>query len=214
MPFRLFATAAMVAIGATLGLMVARALTIPLMPIDTAETDALLLHHLGLGLFGALALLPLLMRAGGGGLRRGLLWGGAIFLIFSLFPWLAQPETRPGRVPAGLGLWLFSVAASAAGLWLLAGKDGRRDWQRQLAGGILLVLPLLLGFVLGERPERLLTPGFGEALLQVPELAVWRDLGLNLLFWLLLGVFSGLAMRRAMPSVDGKSGAVEAPPEG
>lgn len=209
MPFRLFATAAMVAIGATLGLMVARALTIPLLPIDTAETDALLLHHLGLGIAGTLALLPLLMRAGGGAMR-GLLWGGGIFLVFSLFPWLAQPDTRPGRVPAGLGLWLFSVAASSAGMWLLI----RRDWQHRLAGAILLALPLLVGFVLGERPERLLTPGFGEALLQVPDLAVWRDLGLNLLFWLLLGVFSGLATRRRLPAVGGKSGAVEAPPEG
>lgn len=191
MPFRLFAAAAMAALAATLGMMVVHAVITPLNQTSVPENDFLLLHHLALGLAGGLLVLPLLLNLGGG-YRTGFLLGAGIFAVFCLFPWLAQPESRPGRVPGDLALWLFSVTTGLAALWLL----WRRDWRRRLAGLLLLALPLLLGFALAVRPDALTTPGFGEA--GDPDIAVWRDLGLNLLFWLLLGGGSALAAARVL----------------
>ncbi|MCW0233691.1 MAG: CbtA family protein [Ferrovibrio sp.] len=207
MPFRLLAAAFMAALLATLGLMFLRVATTPAGQLDIAEGDFLLLRHLALGLCGGLTLQVVFLHKPPG-IYRGLAWGGAGFLALTLMPWLALPGSMPGRVsPEQPLLWLSVMAASAGGLWLLwwPGDSGKPSPVRRLGGLALLLLAGVSG------------GGFEDGLPRAepmadddPELGVWRGLGLNLLFWLLLGLFSVLAARRVVqrpgPDPDPKTG--------
>lgn len=213
MPFRLFAAAFMAALLATLGLMFLRVATTPVGQLDVAEGDFLLLRHFALGLCGGLALQVVFLHKPPG-IYRGLAWGGAGFLALTLMPWLALPDSLPGRVsPEHPLLWLSVAAASAGGLWLLwwpGNTAGQPLLKRRLGGLVLLGLPLLAGAVGGG--------GGLEAGLSAsepvegidPDFAVWRGLALNLLFWLLLGLFSVLSARRVVqrpgPDPDPEAG--------
>lgn len=222
MAIRVLAAAFMAALGATLGLMIARVAVMPAVMEQVAENDFLLLHHVGLGAAGSLVLqLVLLSRpdlTGAALLRTGLLWGLAGFLVMVLAPWLAQPDTVPGKIPSENGdklfLWVFAVGVTAVGLQALR-RPGVNPLTGRFAGLVLLALPLLIGS-LGwtGTPDRLDTPGYGLLADTDPDFGVWRLLGLNLLFWLLLGVFSALTARRAMPARREKTGPAETPPEG
>ena len=200
MPLRLLAAAFAAALLATMGLMFARVATTPSGLLDTGAGDLLLLRHLALGLAGSFALQVFLLYRPNTGIYRALAWGAAGFLALTLMPWLVLPETLPGQVTAREPLrWLIVVGCTAGGLWLLwsPGVAGKSQRNRRLAGFGLLLLPLLAGaFGGGEyAPPEAGLPETGEAE-DGPDLAVWRALSLNLLFWLLLGVFSVLTARR------------------
>jgi hypothetical protein len=201
MPLRLLAAAFAAALLATMGLMFARVATTPVGLLDTREGDFLLLHHLALGLFGSFALQVFLLYRPLTGIYRVLAWGAAGFLALTLMPWLVLPDTLPGQVTARYPLrWLIVVGCTAGGLWLLwspgMGEKPRRS--RRLAGMGLILLPLLAGAAgvggedTGLPPAASLDPESGLE----PEFAIWQGLGLNLLFWLLLGLFSVLTARR------------------
>lgn len=207
MPFRLLAAAFAAALLATMGLMFARVASTPAGLLDTGEGDVMLLHHLALGLCGGFALQVFLLYRPLTGVYRALAWGAAGFLAFTLMPWLVLPDTVPGQVtprhPLG---WLIVVACTAGGLWLLwsPGMREKSRRNRRIAGLGLILLPLLAGAVGGGHP------GVPEAgALEAagadpgPAFAVWRGLGLNLLFWLLLGVFSLLTARRIVQQPQG-----------
>jgi hypothetical protein len=210
MPFRLLAAAFAAALLATLGLMFARVATTPLGLLDTREGDFLLLHHLALGLVGGFALQVFLLYRPLTGLYRALAWGMAGFLALTLMPWLVLPETVPGQVTARHPLrWLIVAACTAGGFWLLwspgMGEKSRRN--RRLAGLGLILLPLLAGAAGGGNPG-LPDPGvLGDTDAEAgPEFAILRGLGLNLLFWLLLGLFSVLTARRIVQRPQGGTG--------
>ncbi|QDO97233.1 hypothetical protein FNB15_08105 [Ferrovibrio terrae] len=212
MPFRLLVAAFAAALLATLGLMFARVATTPAGLLDPREGDFLLLHHLALGLFGGFALQVFLLYRPLTGLYRALAWGMAGFLALTLMPWLVLPETVPGQMTARHPLrWLIVVACTAGGFWLLwspgMGEKSRRN--RRLAGLGLILLPLLAGAAGGDNPG-LPDPGAGvlgdAAADAAPEFAVLRGLGLNLLFWLLLGLFSVLTARRIVQRPQGGMG--------
>jgi predicted cobalt transporter CbtA len=207
MPFRIFAAAFAAALLSTLALMVVRATVLPSNGLSVAENDLLLLHHIGLGVAGSLVLQLLFLRDPPRVLQ-GLVWGAAGFLVFIMAPWLAQPDIRPGRVPNDPGaqlLWLFALAATAAGLWLLRQPGGAPTLGR-LGALVLLALPVLAGGMVAGGGERLTTPGFGELIQEDgsghPDFAVWLGLGLNLLFWLLLGLFSVVSARRVVQRTE------------
>jgi predicted cobalt transporter CbtA len=203
MPLRLLAAAFAAALLATMGLMFARVASTPGGLLDTREGDFLLLHHLALGVAGGFALQVFLLYRPLTGLYRALAWGAAGFVALTLMPWLVLPETVPGQVSAQFPLrWLIVAACTAGGLWLLwspgMGEKPRR--HRRLAGLGLLLLPLLAGTLDGGDPGLAGTGAAsaadGDDADPEQDFAVWRGLGLNLLFWLLLGLFSVLTARR------------------
>ncbi|PJI37647.1 hypothetical protein [Ferrovibrio sp.] len=211
MPLRLLAAAFAAALLATMGLMFARVASAPTSLLDTRAGDFLLLHHLALGLFGGFVLQIFLLYRPNTGFNRALAWGAAGFLALTLMPWLVLPETVPGQVTAGHPLrWLIVAGCTAGGLWLLwspgVAEKARRN--RRIAGLGLILLPLLAGAVGGGNPGppeagALEAAGADPAGALGPELAVWRGLGLNLLFWLLLGLFSLLTARRIVQRPQG-----------
>lgn len=213
MPLRLLAAAFAAALLATMGLMFARVASTPAGLLDTRVGDTLLLHHLALGLAGGFALQVFLLYRPFTGIYRALAWGAAGFLAFTLMPWLVLPGTVPGEVTAAHPLrWLIVTACTAGGLWLLwspgLGEKARRN--RRLAGFGLLLLPLLAGAFGGGDPA-LSEAGAAEnpADEAATMFVVWQGLGLNLLFWLLLGLFSVLTARRIVQRPQGGSGDAE-----
>ncbi|MEK9970312.1 MAG: CbtA family protein [Ferrovibrio sp.] len=211
MPLRLLVAAFAAALLATLGLMFARVATMPAVTLDTGAGDLLLLRHLGLGLCGGIALQVFLFYRPNAGIDRGLAWGVAGFLVLTLMPWLVLPETVPGEVTREYPLrWLIVTGCTAGGLWLLwspgNGEKARRN--RRLAGIGLLILPLLAGLLGGDGhgpPDAGALDSAGEGPDGEPGAAfeVWRGLALNLLFWLLMGVFSILTARRIVQRPQG-----------
>lgn len=122
--------------------------------------------------------------------HRGLAWGLAGFAAFFLAPGVGLPPTLPGTQEAALPdrqlWWWLTVLLTGAGLALAV--FGRR-WFLLLAGGVLVLLPHLVG-----------APQPGEHASLAP--AEWTQrfvataaLG-NLLFWLVLGALTGFFQER------------------
>ncbi len=209
MPFRLLAAAFAAALLATMGLMFARVATTPTGLLDTSAGDILLLRHLALGFAGGLALQIFLFYRPSTGVYRAMAWGVAGFLALTLVPWLVLPDTVPGQVTGRHPLrWLIVAGCTAGGLWLLwsPGLEEKSRRNRRIAGLGLILLPLLAGTLGGGAPVP--EPGLSEGgeLPAGPDFAVWQGLSLNLLFWLLLGLFSVLTARRIVQQPQGGNG--------
>ena len=122
---------------------------------------------------------------------EGLLWGLGGFAAFALAPAFGLPPELPGAVVADLVSrqiwWIGTVAATLAGLGLLV--FARATWI--IPGAIaVLVAPHVIG-----APHPL--SGVGAA---PPELAASfaaRSLGVNAVFWALLGLATGALYGRA-----------------
>lgn len=220
MPLRLIAAASMAAVLATLSVMIVRAVVDPPIMPDIAARETFLLQHVGIGLAGGLALQLAYRLHGLPSYPRSLLWGAGGFAAAVLAPLWCQPAQPPGVIPTEDGgallFWIFTVAVTGAGLWLLLAVADR--WR--LIGLALLAAPPLLAPASAWREHTglgtdSLAGDIGGALpLDAPpdappilppypmEYPAGEDavllLGLNLLFWLLLGAFSVLAARRIM----------------
>jgi cobalt transporter subunit CbtA len=122
--------------------------------------------------------------------REGLLWGIGGFAAFALAPAFGLPPELPGAVAADLPLrqiwWIGTAAATVAGLGLLVFV--RATWVVPVAIAVLLA-PHVIG---APHPHQ----GVGSA---PPELAASfaaRSLGINAVFWTLLGLTTGALYRR------------------
>jgi predicted cobalt transporter CbtA len=208
MPFRLGAAAMMAAILATLTVLVARAVIDPPVVPDIAGRESFLFQHLALAVGAALSFQLAFWAAGGlPGYRGGLRWGAGGFIAAVVAPLLAMPHLPTGAVPlhdgGALLFWLTTVAVTGLGLWLLLRGGGplRGDWRGRAVGGLLLVLPVLLA-PRPVRPGELADGSPGAAADPLAAMAAGGDtalmLGLNLLFWLALGLASVLAARRVV----------------
>lgn len=127
--------------------------------------------------------------------RQGLIWGASGFLAFSLLPAMGLPPELPGMAAADLTgrqlWWIMTVAASAAGLALIAfGKN----WALRFLGAALLSIPHIVG---APHPDEYAVGG-------VPaELAaqfVATSLVTAGVFWLLLGALTGHFIGRGLQS--------------
>lgn len=140
--------------------------------------------------FGLILSAVLTLRGQPVGLHRGLIWGAAGFVAFSLAPAFGLPPELPGslsvRLEARQLWWLLTALDTAAGIGLLAFA---RHWSVRLGGVVLILLPHIIG---APHP---LSPG-GTA---PPELAaefVAVSLGANAVFWLVLGASAGILFNR------------------
>lgn len=124
-------------------------------------------------------------------LARGMVWGVAGYVVFVAAPALGLPPELPGTPAAGVQArqiwWLGTVAAALVGLCLIFLTH--RLWLRFL-GGFLATLPHALG---APHPPELAPPPYPEGLGTEFVLA---SLATSLIFWLLLGAFSGWLYRR------------------
>lgn len=120
--------------------------------------------------------------------RRGALWGLAAFACFHLAPSIGLPPVPPGVPVADVQLrqlwWIGAVAATAMGLWLVAG----RTWKHRIAGVVCILIPHLIGapVAVGNNPVP-------AELLHKFAIA---SLATTFIFWPLLGGFGGFLFAR------------------
>jgi cobalt transporter subunit CbtA len=156
--------------------------------------ERLLYTALADGLTGvgfALLLVSAYAVSGGAvGAGRGLLWGVAGFVTFTLAPSLGLPFQLPGAAETPVldrqVWWLGTAVLTATGLALL-GFRRRLPWI--LVAVALIALPHLIG---APRPEE---PG-GSAPHELTRGFVVVATATSLLFWLTLGASTGLLYRR------------------
>ena len=123
--------------------------------------------------------------------REGLLWGLAGFIAVQLAPAFGLAPELPGMAAADITQraiwWLATVALSAGALWLIAfGKN----WGMWAAAIVMAALPHIIG---APHPHELTGP-------TPPELAAQfagRALGVGLVAWALLGLFTASLWTRA-----------------
>jgi len=124
---------------------------------------------------------------------RGALWGLGGFACFVLAPSLGLPPELPGAAVAALNArqlwWAGTVAATAAGLWLLL-ADWEQKWLARIAGVACLVLPHVIGAPVASGPS------FVPANL-AREFFI-ASVATNALFWLLLGTVGGFLYSRTV----------------
>lgn len=135
--------------------------------------------------FGLLLAAVLVMRGRPAGIGRGVLWGAAGFLVFVLAPSAGLPPELPGSVRAPLDerqiWWLLTIAATAAGIGLLALQTRR---VLMAVGILLILLPHILG-----APR---TDDYGGTLpAELAAAFVGVSIGTMALFWVVLGGVAG-----------------------
>ena len=123
--------------------------------------------------------------------REGLLWGLAGFIAVQLAPAFGLAPELPGMAAADITQreiwWLVTVLLSAGALWLIAFG---RNWAAWGVAIVMAALPHLIG---APHPVELTGP-------TPPELAAQfagRALGVGLVVWVLLGLFTASLWSRA-----------------
>lgn len=120
--------------------------------------------------------------------REGLLWGLAGFVAVTLAPALGLLPELPGSVAADLALrqvwWIGTVLGTMAGLGLIVFVP--TGWAIAMGVG-LLVAPHVIGAPHHE--------GTGVAPPELAALFAARSLGINAIFWILLGLCTGTLYR-------------------
>lgn len=143
----------------------------------------------GIG-FGLLLVAASEVAGGISGWRAGLVWGFAGFGVFTLAPGLGLPPELPAMPAADLFArqvwWVFTVAATAAGLALIALR--REAWLAVL-GVALIVAPHVIG---APQPDSHASPVPAD----LHHSFVVAVTVTNLIFWLVLGAVAGMLRQR------------------
>lgn len=131
------------------------------------------------------------LRGTTAGWREGLLWGVAGFAAVMLAPMIGLPPELPGSPAAALEArqiwWLFTVAATACGLALIAFQ--REPWGIVLALA-LIVAPHVVGAPLPPEGEHALAP------LPLERQFIVAATVTSFIFWALLGTLSAFFLKR------------------
>lgn len=130
-------------------------------------------------------------------LGKSVLWGVAGFLAFFVAPAIGLPPEIPGIEAAPIEnrqvWWLFAVAAAAAGLLVLAFAP----MKAKAAGIVLLALPYVVSIPHHQGPAfSHPDPEAVSALTQLHQQFIVMSGATNLLFWLVLAVAAGWALKR------------------
>lgn len=204
MSIRLGAAAVMAAILATLVVLIARAVVDPPVMPDIAGRESFLFQHILLAVAAAPVFQIAFLVDEEPDYRSGLRWGIGSFAAAVVAPLLVMPHLPTGALPLHDGnamlFWLTTVAVTGTGLWLIWRNGGplRGDARGRIIGAVLLFLPGLLEPASG-------LPGELEREMPADPMAVAAAsgdmvmlLGLNLLFWVALGLASVLAAHRVV----------------
>ena len=128
------------------------------------------------------------------GWQQGLLWGLAGYAVFFLNPSVGLMPEIPGAQAAALGArqawWLATVVCTAIGLSALVFV---KQWGWKAAGGLLLVVPHIVG---APQPD---VHG-GSAPRELADAFVMATAIANAIFWLALGASSAWAFGKLAPS--------------
>jgi len=161
-------------------------------PTDGAERTAFTaLANVVTGIGFALLLVVASEFAGGiAGWRQGLFWGFAGFAVFTLAPGLGLPPELPAMPAAELiprqVWWIATVAATAAGLWLVAfGGSG----VLAVAGVALMVIPHMVGAPQPVSHDSPIPPDLHHNYVVAVTMT-------NLVFWMVLGAAVGVIRTR------------------
>jgi cobalt transporter subunit CbtA len=123
--------------------------------------------------------------------KSGWLWGLCGFIAVSLAPAAGLAPELPGMPAADLfsrqAWWLFTIAATASALWLLAFK--RESWAVALALA-LVIIPHIIGAPQPTEHES----GVPAAL---ASQFVGTSLAANAMMWLLIGILLGYFLPKA-----------------
>ncbi len=123
--------------------------------------------------------------------NSGLIWGLCGFIAVQLAPAVGLPPELPGTPAAELAprqvWWLSTIIATAVGLSLIAFA---RTGLWQIAGGILILLPHLIG-----APH--LDTYFGVAPPELSAEFVTQSLGMAAIGWSVMGYFAGYFLSRS-----------------
>ena len=146
----------------------------------------------------ALILVVLMALAEGRGAvmsaRSGMLWGIAGFVAVLLAPAFSLAPELPGVAAAEIlprqGWWFATAFSAGAAMWLLAFGRSWRAWGAVI---VLLLAPHVIG---APEPDSFAGPVPTE----LGALFAARVLGVGLVAWVLLGLFSG-----ALWSSDGEA---------
>jgi len=142
------------------------------------------------------------------GIKQGVLWGCAGFVVFGLAPALGLPPELPGAQAADLLVrqtwWIGTVVATALGLSCIV--FSRRPVLRAL-GIVVLLVPHLIGapaeMVTDESPIAHLKGAFAVA-----------SLTTMLVFWLILGTLSSLMQGKLLTGRNNPSPPARSLPPG
>lgn len=158
---------------------------------DSARIGLTLLANSLAGIGFALLLSAALAWRRLSGVRNGLAWGMAGYIVFSLAPALGLPPELPGMAAGDLIArqmwWAGTVGASAAGLALIALAPGA---ALKCLGAVIMAAPHIVGAphpppgVPGAVPAEL-AAAFAVATLMV-----------NLIFWAAIGAVAGHMLKR------------------
>ncbi len=150
--------------------------------------------------FGLILAALLTLRGRPVGVRQGAIWGAAGFVAFALAPAFGLPPELPGAAAAELEArqvwWLLAAGATAGGIGLLVFAGG---WAGRLGGAVLILLPHVIG---APHPEAL--GGGVPAALAAQFVAV--SLGMNAMFWVVLGGSAGYLHDRLALSARDRGG--------
>ena len=128
------------------------------------------------------------------GWQQGILWGLAGYAVFFLNPSVGLTPEIPGAQAAALGTrqawWLATVICTAIGLSVLVFV---KHWGWKAAGGLLLVVPHIVG---APQPD---VHG-GSAPQELAHAFVMATAIANAIFWLVLGASSAWAFGKLAPS--------------
>lgn len=122
--------------------------------------------------------------------RNGVVWGLCGFLAASLAPAAGLPPELPGMPAADVTArqlwWLFTTAATGAGLYLIA---LRRETWAIFAAVALIALPHIFGAPTAATHETAVPAGLAAAFAS-------NAIAANAVFWAFIGLFLGLAMEK------------------
>ena len=164
-----------------------------------------LLANVLAGVAFALPLVAALSLAPPADWRRGLVWGGAGFVAFSLAPAAGLPPGLPGAAAADLGArqlwWAGCAAATAAGLALAV--FGPALWAR-VCGAALALAPHAVG-----APRPVGHEAHGGLPAELAAAFVGASLAASFVFWLVAGgvgawAFSRLEADRSEAAAPGR----------
>lgn len=163
-------------------------------PADGAERFAYsALANIVSGIAFGLILVAVSEFAGGiANWRQGVFWGFAGFAVFTLAPGLGLPPELPAMPAADLVSrqiwWALTVAATAAGLALIAFKQ---SLPLAILGVALIVVPHIVGAPQPESHESPIPADLHHSFVVAVTIT-------NLVFWVVLGAVAGFVRNRFM----------------